>query len=121
MLDFNHTVFDLKKETNVTVSLTSDDELHIQVAAKRNIIIDQKIPINVDSEPKDLSLALKSVQLSLFKNMGVLIPRTSCIIHYNQRFRIISKEEVELEKSEREFIFHPDLENEILSYVCVDN
>lgn len=117
MLDFNRTIFDLKKETVITVSLTSEDELHVQVAAKKNVIIDQKIPVNVDSEPKDLSLALKSVSLSLFKNMGVLIPRSSCTVHYNQRFRI-SKKEIELEKSEREFLFLPDFEEEILSCVC---
>lgn len=120
MLDFYRTAFDLKRETVVAVSLTSEDELHIQVAAKEKVIIDQKVPVNVDSEPKDLSLALKSIQLSLFKDMGVLIPRSSCTVHYNQRFRIISKEKINLEKSEREFLFLPDFEEEILSRVCVN-
>lgn len=115
MLDFDPTFLELKKETNIAVSLTSEDELHIQVAGKSKVLIDEKIPVNVDPEPRDLLLALKSVPLSRFKDMSVLIPRTSCTVHYNQRFR-----KTNLEKSEREFLFLPDLEEEILSRVCVN-
>lgn len=120
MLNFHRTIFDLKGMTTIAVNVTGNDELHVQLLAKNNLLIDQKIPVKVDVDYKDLVLALKNVSLDVFKKMGINISKINCTVHYNQLFILNSDKSIELVKSEREIYFDPDFDEEIISMVCFE-